>query len=62
MGRKVTIEDDHFDYGEVRYSTYGYLRDRLVNVVWTRRAGSRRVISMRYCRAKEIKVFKAHLE
>jgi uncharacterized DUF497 family protein len=62
LGREVTIEDDRFDYGEVRYLTYGYLRDRLVNVVWTLRADSRRIISMRFCHDKEIKFFKAHLD
>ncbi len=40
LGREVTIEDDRFDYGEVRYSPYRYLRDRLVNVVWTARAAA----------------------
>jgi uncharacterized DUF497 family protein len=61
-GREVTIVDNRFDYGEVRYSTYGYLRSRLVNVVWTLRAGGRRIISMRYCHDKEVKAFKAHLD
>jgi uncharacterized DUF497 family protein len=62
MAREVTIEDDRFDYGEVRYSTYGYLRGRLVNVVWTQRRDGRRIISMRHCHEKEVKAFKAHLD
>ena len=61
-GRAVTVEDDRFDYGERRYSTYGYLRSRLVNVVWTPRSNSRRIISMRHCHEKEIRAFKALLD
>lgn len=61
-GRVATVEDRRFDYGEMRYSTYGYLGDRLVNVVWTPRPGSRRIISMRYCHEKETKAFKARLD
>jgi len=61
-GRELTVEDGRFDYGEARYATYGYLRGRLVNIVWTPRAGSRRIISMRKCNAKEIAVFKAALD
>jgi uncharacterized DUF497 family protein len=61
-GPTATVEDGRFDYGEVRYSTYGHLRGRLVNVVWTPRPGSRRVISMRYCHEKEAKAFKARLD
>ena len=61
-GRSATVEDGRFDYGEIRYSTYGHLRGRLVNVVWTPRPGSRRIISMRYCHEKEVEAFKAHLD
>ncbi|SKA40447.1 Ribonuclease toxin, BrnT, of type II toxin-antitoxin system [Enhydrobacter aerosaccus] len=62
MRRHVTVEDDRFDYGEVRYLTYGYLDDRLVNVVWTARPGGRRIISMRHCHAKEAEAFKGALD
>ncbi len=61
-GRALTVEDRRFDYGEARFSTYGYLRGRLVNVVWTPRAGSRRIISMRKCNAKEVSVFKKSMD
>jgi uncharacterized protein len=61
-GRMATVEDRRFHYGEVRYSTYGYLRGRLVNVVWTPRRSSRRIISMRYCHEKEVKAFNARLD
>ena len=60
--RKRAVEDRRFDYGEARFSTYGYLRGRLVNVVWTPRAGSRRIISMRKCNAKEVSVFKTAMD
>ena len=46
-GPKFTILDDRADYGEERFLTVGYLDDRLVAVIWTRRGAARRVISMR---------------
>jgi len=61
-GPKMTVEDARFDYGEVRYWTYGYLRGRLVNIVWTPRAGNRRIISMRKCNAKEVSIFEAFVD
>ena len=36
-GATHTIEDDRYDYGEIRWVTYGLLRGRLVAVVWTPR-------------------------
>jgi uncharacterized DUF497 family protein len=51
---QVTRIDDRFDYGEVRYITFGYLDEREVVVVWTVRNGSRRIISMRRANAKEL--------
>ena len=52
-GTSITLEDDRRDYGEVRRQTFGLLRDALVMVVWTERAGARHVISMRRCNARE---------
>jgi uncharacterized DUF497 family protein len=46
-GRVKTAIDDRFDYGEVRYVTYGWMEQVAVAVVWTGRDGVRRVISMR---------------
>lgn len=44
------------DYGgEQRFIAAGYLRGRMVVIVWTSRRKTRRVISMRYCHAKEAK-------
>ena len=54
-GRTVTVIDDRFDYGEVRYISAGHLDGRMVVMVWTRRGENRHVISMRYCHAKEEK-------
>jgi uncharacterized DUF497 family protein len=49
----VTLQDVREDYGEDRFITYGYLRGRMVVVVWTPRGKARRIISMRKCNAKE---------
>ena len=52
-GRTATVEDVRRDYGERRFRTAGYLRGRLVVIMWTPRGTVRRVFSMRYCHAKE---------
>jgi uncharacterized DUF497 family protein len=52
-GRIFEFEDDRRDYGEIRYLTFGKLRDRLVAVVWTPRGGARHIISMRKCNDRE---------
>ena len=52
-GPSLTQRDERFDYGEVRYQTYGLLDDRLVMVVWTGTKDRPRIISMRNCHAKE---------
>ena len=39
--------DDRVDYGEQRITTIGFLRERMVVVVWTQRGEDRHVISMR---------------
>jgi uncharacterized DUF497 family protein len=53
-GRVKTAIDDRFDYGEVRYATYGWMEQVAVAVVWTERNGVRRVISMRRMHQWEI--------
>ncbi len=50
---RATAVDDRRDYGEDRYITAGFLRWRLVVIVWTPRGADRHVISMRFCHAKE---------
>lgn len=53
-GRVKTVVDDRFDYGEVRYITYGWMDQVAVAVVWTEREGGLRVISMRRMHQWEI--------
>jgi hypothetical protein len=60
-GRHATIDDQRRTYGEARYITAGWLRARMVVVVWTLRGNSRRVISMRYAHEKEEKRWREHL-
>ena len=60
-GRTATAEDARIDYGETRFLTAGYLRGRLVVIVWTPRGADRHVISMRYCHAKEEKKWIAQM-
>jgi uncharacterized protein len=45
-GRTTTLPDERRNYGEPRFITAGWLRDRFVVVVWTPRDGGRRIISM----------------
>ena len=52
-GVVLTLEDDRFAYPEPRYQTYGWLRERLVLLVWTPTETGLRVISMRNCHDKE---------
>jgi uncharacterized DUF497 family protein len=59
-GRHTVVVDDRFDYGETRYISAGFIRGRMVVVVWTPRGKARHVISMRYCHAKEEKRWRAH--
>jgi len=59
-GLHATLADDRKDYGEVRYITAGYLRGRLVVLVWTSRGSARRIISMRHAHAKEERRWSSH--
>jgi uncharacterized protein len=45
--------DERQDYGEDRYITAGFLRGRMVVLVWTPKGDTWRIISMRYCHADE---------
>ena len=60
-GRHATIVDDRRDYGEPRLITAGWLRGRMVVLVWTPRGVARRIISMRYAHAKEKRRWKKFL-
>ena len=54
-GRTVVSVDDRFDYGEVRYSSAGWLGARMVTVIWTQLGEARHIISMTFCHGREIK-------
>ncbi|MCF8478564.1 MAG: BrnT family toxin [Pseudolabrys sp.] len=60
-GLTATIVDERFDYGETRFITAGHLDGRLVVTVWTQRDEARHIISMRYCHAKEEKVWRRRM-
>jgi uncharacterized DUF497 family protein len=57
-GPTATWLDDRFNYGEARWLTAGFLAGRVVLIAWSQRGASRRVISMRYCHAKEVRRFR----
>ena len=46
-GLILTIEDDGFDYGEERFTTFGLLRGRVVAIVHTESEDYIRIISAR---------------
>jgi len=51
--RHTVERDQRRDYGEDRLISAGFVRGRMVVLVWTPREGSRRVISMRYANVDE---------
>lgn len=51
----LTIEDIDSDSGELRFVSIGYLRDKIVVVVWCYRDDEIRIISMRKATRKEKK-------
>jgi uncharacterized DUF497 family protein len=53
LAKTYTVEDDRFDYGEIRFQTFGVLDGRMVIIVWTPRGADRHVISMRKCNDRE---------
>ena len=52
-GPTADLPDTRFAYPEPRTISFGYLRGRLVVVVWTPAEGGRRVISMRKANDRE---------
>ena len=60
-GLHTVAPDDRRDYGEPRFISAGYLRRRMVVIVWTPRDDTRHIISMRYCHAKEEKRWHAQI-
>ena len=53
----TTAEDDRVIYDETRFITVGYLNNRMVVVVWSMRAGARRIISLRKANEREQEKF-----
>jgi hypothetical protein len=49
----LTVADDRLDYGEDRFMTVGYLKGRMVVVIWTMRGTIRRIISLRKANERE---------
>jgi uncharacterized DUF497 family protein len=54
-----TFEDLRFDYGEIRFNTYGYLDGVLCTYCWTPRGSRARIISMRKANDRERKSYEA---
>ena len=61
MGDVATEQDVRHDYGEDRFVSAGYLRGRMVVIVWTQRGNVRHIISMRYCHGNEEKVWQRRM-
>jgi uncharacterized DUF497 family protein len=57
----TVLEDGRFAYGETRIISAGFLRGRMVVIIWTPRDDARHVISMRYCHAEEEEKWRVHL-
>ncbi|MBN6742250.1 BrnT family toxin [Acidithiobacillus sp. MC6.1] len=59
----VTFEfpDTRKDYGEPRMVCVGFLKERMVAVVYTSRSPRRRIISMRKCNEREIESYRDRL-
>lgn len=59
--RSVTVADTRMDYGETLFITVGFLRKRMVVVVWSRRGETQRIISMRKANEREIAKYRSEL-
>jgi uncharacterized protein len=55
----LILRDDRKNYGEERYRAYGAINGRLHALVFTRREGRIRVISLRKSNAREIATYAA---
>lgn len=49
----ITFPDLRNDYGEDRFITFGFLKKRMVVLVWTKRKEKIRIISMRKANERE---------
>lgn len=53
----IIIPDERKNYGETRYIAYGLIENRLHAMVFTKRSGAIRVISLRKANARERKKY-----
>ena len=44
-------------YGEIRWSSYGLIQERLLKVIWTEREESIRIISLRKANVREVRSY-----
>ena len=58
----LTVEDDRFDYGEVRRIAFGHIRERLFVCVFVDRGSTRRIISLRKANSREVKRYGEEVE
>lgn len=60
-GSTIDLIDDRKEYGELRWISFGLLRNRMVALVWTPRKGRRHVISMRKANEREKEAYSKEL-
>lgn len=60
-GVKFQFVDERHDYDEERITTVGFLNERMVVVIWTRRGEDRHIISMRKANEREQKKYGEYL-
>lgn len=57
------IEDKRREYQETRFVGFGYIRNRLMNIVFTKRiSGITRVISLRKANQREVKAYEKNFK
>jgi len=61
-GLTFEIEDTRFKYPERRVLCIGHLEERMVMIAYTPRGGTRRIISMRKCNAREVQRYAPYFE
>lgn len=60
-GPTLEFQDSRKEYGETRMVCVGFLRGRMVVLVYTDRSGTRHIISMRKANEREKKIYKDRL-
>jgi uncharacterized protein len=61
-GESFSYQDARKDYGECRMITVGFIKGRMVVVVWTPRGDSRHIISMRKANEREQRKYSEHFK